>query len=233
MSNYKLLTCLLLPIMFACNPKEEQQTKEDEATEHHEDHGANEYMHQSSFDALKERFEGAARDEYQEPEKVMDWLDIQSGSTMMDIGAGTGYFSFRLAEAGAKVIAADVDSLFQNYIKHKRDSLNIDSESLELRLLPYDSPMLNPSEADMVLIVNTWHHIENRPDYGSKIKEGLKEDGELVIIDFFKEELPVGPPPNHKLTMDEVIQELKAAGFSNITTNDTLLRYQYCIRAKR
>jgi SAM-dependent methyltransferase len=50
-----------------------------------------------------------------------------------------------------------------------------------------------------VLIVNTYHHIENREAYFAKVLKGLKPGGELVLIDFFKKELPVGPPVDHKI----------------------------------
>lgn len=232
----RTIICTLLPIALfsACSDNSSDAASKDEHHDevHHHD-SANEHMHESSFEELVARFEGPERDDYQQPDKVIEWLAIDSGMTIMDIGAGTGYFSFRLHKAGANVIAADVDSAFQEYIRHKRDSLGISADLLQLRLLPYDSPSLSPGEADKVLIVNTWHHIENREDYGNAIKEGLSPDGELVIIDFFKHELPVGPPPAHKLSAEDVHKELETAGFSVIETNDTLLPYQYCIRARR
>ena len=85
----------------------------------------------------------------------------------------------------------------------------------------------------MVLIVNTYHHIENRSDYFAKVKKGLTSEGELVIIDFFKtEDIPVGPPVEHKLSMDQVVAELKKAGFTSFEVVVDLLPYQYIIKAK-
>ena len=84
----------------------------------------------------------------------------------------------------------------------------------------------------MVFIVNTYHHIENRSDYFKKVKKGIKDDGELIIIDFFKVESPIGPPLDHKLSMDVVVTELKKAGYSSFEVNVELLPYQYIIRAK-
>lgn len=232
----RFLSCGLFSValLSACTgSRSEAGSKDGHHDEVHLHDSANEHMHESSFEELVARFEGPERDEYQQPAKVLDWLGIQPGMTIMDIGAGTGYFSFRLQEAGAKVIAADVDSAFQDYIRHKRDSLGIPSDMLQLRLLPYDSPSLSPGEANMVLIVNTWHHIEDREEYARAIMNGLTPEGELVIIDFFKHELPVGPPPAHKLSAEEVITELRSAGFVNIDRTDSLLHYQYCIRASR
>lgn len=149
----------------------------------------------------------------------------------MEIGAGTGYFSFRLAEAGANVIAADVDERFQEYIKTKKDSLNIADDKLELRMVPYDSPELQKGEVDMVLVVNTYHHIENRSDYFSKVLTGLVDNGKLVIIDFYKKDLAVGPPIEMKMSEEQVQEELTNAGFKRFEVNSDLLEYQYIISA--
>jgi len=80
---------------------------------HHHDkekngHNANEFVHQSNFDELVKRFESPERDAYQQPQKVLNFLGDIKDKKIMDIGAGTGYFSVKLAQKGAKVIAADV-----------------------------------------------------------------------------------------------------------------------------
>lgn len=191
---------------------------------------ANEFMHQSSTKDLVKQFESPERDAYQQPEKVLKYLGNLKGKQIMDIGAGSGYFSVRLAEKGAKVIAADVSDDFQSSLKKRIDENKI--TNIELRKIPYDSPKLSENEVDMVLIVNTYHHIENRSEYFSKVKKGTKAIGELVIIDFFKTEVPVGPPVNHKVSIDEIIAELKKAGYSGFDVNVDLLPYQYIIKAK-
>jgi len=115
---------------------------------------ANAFMNRNSFETLVERFENAERTAYQQPEKVIQYIGDVQGKTIMDLGAGTGYFTFRLVDAGAKVIAADVDDRFINFIKQKADSLKV-SNQIELRKVPYDSPDLQVNEIDKFLIVNT------------------------------------------------------------------------------
>ncbi len=203
--------------------------------QHRHDHhhgSANEFMHRSSIEDLIDNFESPDRASYQEPDKVVASLGELEGKTIMDIGAGSGYFSFRLAAAGAKVIAADVNDEFQEYIRKKKDELGLDDSILELRKLPYDSPALGSAEADKVLVVNTYHHIEDRVEYFKKVKSGLKQGGELIIIDYFKKDIPVGPPRGHKISRDVVIDELAKAGFADIDTDIEMLKYQYVIRAK-
>lgn len=187
-------------------------------------------MHQSSIEELIERFESPERGENQRPESVLEHLGDIEGKTIMDIGAGSGYFSLKLAERGAHVIAADVEQGFLDHIEGRiaQDSL----QHVELRKIPYDSPGLEEGEADMVFMVNTYHHIEDRVAYFSKVRAGTKEDGELVIVDFFKTEAPVGPPVDHKIAMDVVVHELKQAGYSSFNVNVELLPYQFIIRAR-
>ncbi|MBT8190594.1 MAG: class I SAM-dependent methyltransferase [Bacteroidia bacterium] len=211
--------------------KGEGHGHDDPKSHEHGHEGANKHMHKSSFEDLVKRFESKERDEYQQPGKVLDHLCEINEKKIMEIGAGTGYFSFRLVEAGAKVIAADVDEKFQAFMKNKKDSLNIKDDKLELRKVPYDSSTLDNGEVDMVLVVNTYHHIEKRPYYFAEVFDGLKEDGKLVIIDFFKKDVPVGPPVEMKLSEDEVQAELKRAGFKRFEINSDLLDYQYIISA--
>ncbi len=223
--KYLLISILSLAYAFKSHAQEHHhQNKENN------EHNANEYMHQSSFDELVKRFESPERDAYQQPEKVLAYLGDIKGKKIMDIGAGSGYFSVKMAQKGAHVIAADVSDEFQQYLKERITKEKL--SSIELRKIPFDSPSLNDKEVDMVLIVNTYHHIENRSAYFTKVKKGIKDNGELIIIDFFKTDIPVGPPTAHKIAMDDVIAELKLAGFSNFFVDVNLLAYQFIIRAK-
>jgi len=192
---------------------------------------ANAFMNRNSFETLVQRFESAERTSYQKPDKVLMHIGDVKGETIMDLGAGTGYFTFRLVDAGAKVIAADVDDRFINFMRQKADSLNV-SKRVELRKVPYDSPDLKTNEVDKFLIVNTYHHVDDRTSYFKKVKNGLKASGEVIVIDFFKKKQEVGPPKRYCVSTDEVVKELKAAGFTQFEVEKDLLEYQYIIKAK-
>lgn len=199
---------------------------------HHHGHGhghANEHMNSTSFEDLVNRFDSPERDAYQQPEKVLTYIGDVKGKKILDIGAGTGYFAFKLAAKGAEVIAGDVDDRFQNYIKEKIEKEN--APKVALRKLPYDSPALAEGEVDKVLIVNTYHHIEDRINYFSQVLKGLSTGGELIVIDFKKQDGP-GPPVKMKMAPDFITKELKAAGFKEFVLEDSLLEHQYIIRAK-
>ncbi|HAA17240.1 MAG TPA: SAM-dependent methyltransferase [Cytophagales bacterium] len=236
---------LLLLLAVACSSGKSDEHRETDGAHgshgeaqphgHHSDTeghhgGANEYMHQASLEELIERFESPERDAYQKPEQVLEYLGDLTGKRVMDIGAGSGYFSVRLAAAGAQVIAADVDDDFQAYLKNRIEEQGI--ENISLRKLPYDSPALQEGEVDMVLMVNTYHHIQNRSAYFAQVKQSTADDGELVVIDFFKSDTPVGPPKEHKVSMDQVIDELKQAGYTSFAVEVNLLPYQFIIRAQ-
>lgn len=204
----------------------------DHAKEDGDGHGhnhSNDHMNQTSFEDLVNRFDSPERDAYQQPEKVLDYIGDVSRKKILDIGAGTGYFSFKLAAKGADVIAGDVDERFQNYIKEQIEEEN--APKVALRKLPYDSPALTEKEVDKVIIVNTYHHIEDRIAYFGKVLKGLKEGGELLVIDFKKQDGP-GPPVKMKMAAAFITKELKKAGFTDFEVNDSLLEHQYIIRAK-
>jgi len=200
---------------------------------HQNGNEVNQHMHDTPVSELIKRFESPERDEYQQPAKVLDYIGDINGQTILDIGAGSGYFSFRMAERGAHVIAGDVNDEFLDYMEKRKKETPLTTGKLDIRKLPFDHPTIKDKEADKAIIVNTYHHIENRVEYFNHVYEGLKADGELIVIDFFKKELPIGPGVDHKFSEEEVIKELKSAGFTQFEVESKLLEMQYIIRAKK
>jgi 2-polyprenyl-3-methyl-5-hydroxy-6-metoxy-1,4-benzoquinol methylase len=189
------------------------------------------HMHQTDFDTLVARFEESSRAEWQKPDQVIASLGSLDGKTVADIGTGSGYFAFPIAKKAAKVIAIDIDQRFLDYIEHKKQTQKIGA-NIEARLTVPDSAGLKPLEADVVLIVNTFHHIENRVEYLRKLRDGLRKGGMLVIVDFKKEKTEVGPPLEFRFSEDQVQSELKAAGYTVVSTDKETLPYQYLIKAQ-
>jgi len=196
-----------------------------------EESAANQFMHQADFDQLAARFEDPARAQWQKPEKTIASLGPLDGKTVADIGAGTGYFSFPISKQAAKVIAIDIDKRFLDYIDRKKQTLKVGA-NIETRLTKPDSSGLKPGEADMVLIVDTYHHIEGRIEYLKKLKKCLRKDGVLVIIDFKKLNPPPGPPVELRIAEEQVESELKSAGFTIASEDRDMLPYQYVIKAR-
>ncbi len=196
-----------------------------------EESAANKFMHQADFEQLTARFEDPARAEWQKPKETIANLGPLKGKTVADIGAGTGYFSFPIAQQAKKVIAIDIDQRFLDYIAQKKQTQKVGA-NIEPRLTKPDAPGLKRGEADMVLIVDTYHHIEGRIGYFKKLKKCLRKDGVLVVIDFKKMKTPMGPPVEMRVAEDEVEAELRSAGFTIVSVEKDLLPYQYMIKAR-
>lgn len=217
--------------MFACGHDHASEHSADHIDTHVAGHGhdANAHMNKTSFETLVERFEGNERAQWQRPDDVINSMGDLNGKTVMDIGAGTGYFSFRIAEKGASVIAADVDDRFLGYIQQKIESNDL--ANVRTKKVEYDDPLMEPESVDEVIIVNTYHHIHDRVDYFRKVREGLVDGGNLTVVDFKAQETAHGPSVNHRLSASVVQEELTQAGFSNIAIDTTLLPEQYIIKA--
>jgi ubiquinone/menaquinone biosynthesis C-methylase UbiE len=192
---------------------------------------ATKFMHGSEFQELVARFEDTARAQWQKPGEVIASLGPLDGKTVADIGSGTGYFAFPLAKKAAKVIAIDIDQRFLDYIEQKKQDEKT-GDNIETRLTVPNASGLKPGEADVVLIVDTFHHIENRIEYLKKLRGELGEGGLLVIIDFKKQKPPPGPPMELRLAPEQVESEVKSAGFALVRTDRDLLPCQYIIKAK-
>jgi len=164
--------------------------------------------------------EDPARDQWQLPHEVIMSLELKKGDVVADIGAGSGYFSRRLAMHAAKVYAVDIDSKLLDILKKNAPA------NVEAVLAVPDDPKLAPASVDLIFICDVLHHIENRPAYYQKLARALKSGGRIVNIDFYKKPLPVGPPEAMKLSEEQVEKEFAAAGFRKIKQVDTL-PYQY------
>lgn len=178
-------------------------------------------------------YEDPERKEWQNPSLVIDRLEPLQGKTVADIGAGTGYFSFRMADRGAHVLAIDIDPQLLEYIE-ERESENLSPESrgnVTTRLASPDDPGLKPDEADVVLLVNTYTYLDDRVDYMKTVKKGLREKGRIFIVDYKTPDNPTGTPKEMIIPPEQVSDELKQAGFETVDIDSGSLPYQYIITA--
>lgn len=172
-------------------------------------------------------FDDPARDEWQQPARVIAALGLEPGQAVADIGAGTGYFSVRLAKAAgiAKVFAVDIEQSMLEYVRQRaakeglRNVIAVQGASDRSNL---------PEPVDLVLVVDTFHHIPNREAYFRELKKSLKPSGRLAIIDFRKG-APAGPPEEFRFTPEQISAQLGAAGFTLQTQHDFLPRQIFLI----
>lgn len=219
-----------LIILLGCQSNNEEHHHESKEGHEHKHGHANHHMNKTSFEDLVKNFESADRNEWQKPDEVIRFLGDLKNKTIIDIGAGTGYFEFKMNEPSAKIIAADVDERFIKYIDERivsEKKMNISSRKAE-----YEKPPVTEQEANIVFMVDVYHHIENRKDYFSMVKKGLKPNGEMVIVDFKKGDFEHGPPNDMKIEPQIVINEMKLAGFNLVTQDTSTLKYQYLLKFK-
>lgn len=233
LSNRVVMLFVAATLFNSCDSKQNTMEHDQHKENHNKQGHGHGFMDKLSVEKMAKSFESPGRDSMQKPAKILDYLGDIKDKTVIDIGAGTGYFSIKFADKGAHVIAADVSEEFQNFLRERIDKDKIDN--IELRKTPYDSPLLKDREADLVFIANTYHHIENRTNYFAKVKKGLKAGGELIVVDYFNAELPsniTAPPMEMRVSIDQVVSELKKAGFVSFQAEIEMLPYQYILRAR-
>lgn len=172
-------------------------------------------------------FDDPGRDEWQKPVELVGALALRPGMTVADVGAGTGYFSRHLSAAvgeGGTVLAIDVEP---NLVVHLRARAEEEKTANVVPVLgSLDNPRIPNGKADLVLIVDTLHHVDDRPAYLRRLRASLAPGGRIAVVDFKKEKTPVGPPVDHRLAREQVLEAFSLAGY-RLVEEPQFLPYQY------
>jgi cyclopropane fatty-acyl-phospholipid synthase-like methyltransferase len=178
---------------------------------------------------LAKSFDDPARDAWQQPDRVIEALGLKPGQSVADIGAGTGYFTVRLAKSAAapKVYAVDIEPSMVSYLTERAAQDHL--PNVVAVLAAADTPNL-PEPVDLVLIVDTFHHIGGREVYFRRLAKSLKPGGRVAIIDFTPDS-PEGPPKEFRFTPDQVKAEMSKAGYRLAAQHDFLPRQHFLVFA--
>jgi len=165
-------------------------------------------------------FDDPKRDAWQKPHQVIQALALKPDAVIADIGSGTGYFAMRFAHMVPKgrVYGLDTEPDMVKYLaeRAKREGLlNVTA----ITVAPGD-PRL-PEKADLVILVDVFHHIEGRERYFEKLRASLKPGGRVAIIDF-RMNSPEGPPRAARIAPGQVDAEMKKAGYALDREHDFL-----------
>jgi ubiquinone/menaquinone biosynthesis C-methylase UbiE len=172
-------------------------------------------------------FDDPGRAAWQKPDEVVAALALRPGQCVADLGAGTGYFSRVLSAAvgpTGTVLAVDPEPAL---VEHLRDRAEREGSANVVPVLAsLDNPRLPGGLVDLVLIVDTYHHIDDRVAYFRRLRRALRPAGRIAIVDWQKRPLPVGPEMAHKLAREQVVREMERAGY-RLAEEPSLLPYQY------
>jgi len=172
------------------------------------------------------------RELWQKPDAVIKELSLKGTEKIADVGAGSGYFTFRLSKElpKGKVYAIDIEPKMIRHIHHKAVSNNV--QNIEAVSSTPDNPQI-PGDVNLVFICDVLLHVKNKKDWMKAIFSQMKNDSKLVLIEFKEGKLPEGPPEDMKIPLEKMILITTSAGFINLKQNNELLPYQYYLEFKK
>lgn len=173
------------------------------------------------------------REAEETPDAALDAVGIARGATVADIGAGAGYFTWRLAERvgpAGKVYANDIQPGMLTLLRKNMEARHL--TNVETVLGAEDDPKLPKASMDLILLVDVYHEFTEPEKMLLKMRESLKADGRLILLEYRKEDPNVPISPEHKMSVAEVRAEVEPEGFRFEKTLETLPRQHILIFRK-
>ena len=195
----------VLPLLAACAPAPKPTPM------HPMHHGEGMHHRFDDPEVWAARFDDPGRDAWQRPDEVVKALAVADDAKLADLGAGTGYFTVRLARAAPKgvVSGVDVEPKMASYLEARAKKEGL--ANVRGVVASADDANL-PEAVDLVLVVDTYHHLDARPAYFRRLQGKLTANGRVAIVDFRRGQ-PMGPPDAHKIPADQVTAEMAEAGY--------------------
>jgi predicted methyltransferase len=172
------------------------------------------------------------RDEWQRPDRIMDALGVGDGSVVADLGAGSGWFTIRLAKRvgpNGTVFAEDIQHQMIGAITRRVEKIGL--KNVRTVLGTPNDPRL-PKPVDAVLIVDTYHEMEQPIVLLRNVANSMKPTGLIGIVDFKKDGGGPGPAMEERVDPEVVIGHARAAGLV-LRSRETFLKYQYMLVFER
>lgn len=176
-------------------------------------------------------FNKKASDPKNKPDQILEILALQPGQTIADIGAGGGYFSLRFADAVGKsgmVYAIDTNPEFLEFIRTSAEEKGLNN--IKTTLVKEDKLTLPKKILDFLFLRNVYHHLQNRVEYFRNLKEFLKPDGKIVIIEYkrggsFSFQRIFG----HYVLKEKIVKEMEEAGYQLKNDYDFLPKQSFTV----
>ncbi len=165
--------------------------------------------------SMPQHYNENAADEEKASVDVIPYLELRKGQSVADLGAGGGYFSFKLAKAVGNsgiVYSVDVDPESIKYIEAGIKERGL--KNVKTVLAGYDDSKLNPRSVDLIFLRDAYHDFQNRVEYFARLKKVLKPGGRIAIIDYDPAKLSfLRKLHGHALDEKTIIEEMKKAGY--------------------
>ena len=174
------------------------------------------------------------RQREEQPDRLVSALRIPRGSTVIDLGAGVGYFTWRLAKRvgpTGRVLAVEIQQPMLDMLAENLRRRGI--ENVDLILGTPSDPRLPENQADLALLVDVYHELAFPAATMERVRRSLKADGRLVVVEYRKEEAWIPIHPLHKMTVEEVRREIEPVGFELLEVLDFLPRQHVIVFVPR
>jgi ubiquinone/menaquinone biosynthesis C-methylase UbiE len=169
----------------------------------------------------------------EEPDIALDAIKLAPGSTVADVGAGSGYMTVKMARRvgpTGKVYANDIQPQMLRMLRQRLDHEKI--ANVELVLGTYDDPKLPANTIDLILMVDVYHEFSEPQKMLRRMRESLKPGGRIVLLEYRKEDPSIPIRPDHKMSVAEAKMEVEAEGFTLANVDERLPRQHILIFTK-
>jgi len=174
------------------------------------------------------------REEEEHPAKVLDSLDLRPGDVVADLGAGSGYFTFRIASKvgkTGKVLAVEIQEAMLNTLRARAAAMK--ATNVEVVRGSETDPHLPVRGVNLVLLVDVYHELTYPFEVMTKVREALKTRGRVVFVEYRKEDPAVRIKEVHKMSVEQLEKEMNAVGLVRVRTVETLPLQHIVIFEKR
>jgi len=170
----------------------------------------------------------------EEPDIALDAIKLAAGATVADVGAGSGYMTVKMARRvgpTGKVFANDIQPQMLSMLRQRLDREKL--SNVELVLGTFDDPKLPANTIDLILMVDVYHEFSEPQKMLQRMRDSLKADGRLVLLEYRKEDPSIPIRPDHKMSVAEAKMEVEAEGFTLTSVDERLPRQHILVFTKK